>query len=295
MKSHFEQEIKVLIVEDNPGDRDLFFDYLEQAASFFKPEPAASLSEAIDKLSRRRFDVILLDLGLPYTQGIDTFHRLHREVPDVPVVVITGLEDDAVGLEAVRSGAQDYLVKGRTDPELLLRSLRYAIERHRLWLELASEREKRKQERDEMMLRSFTAPVSVAARLYGAKSLAESSPAIFAELANEYSRLLMDSLESQVKQIQRDLSSELRDLADRLGLLGAGPRDVIEVHKTALQTVSENELPVKAKALTQEGRFLVLELMGHMVSFYRRYYVGANIFNKMSTTALNDDGEGGKT
>lgn len=295
MKSRFKQEIEVLIVEDNPGDRELFFDYLEQAGSFLKPEPAASLSEAIDKLSRRRFDVVLLDLMLSDSQGIDTFHRLHREVPDVPIVVITGLGDDDVGLEAVRGGAQDYLVKGRTDPELLLRSLRYAIERHRLLLELASEREKRKQERDEMMLRSFSASVGVAARLYGIKSLAESSPAIFAELVNEYSRLLIDSLESQVKQIQHDLSSELRGLADRLGLLGAGPRDVIEVHKTALQTVCENQPPVKAKALTEEGRFLLLELMGHLVSFYRRYCVGAVISEKISTAARNDDDEGGKT
>jgi signal transduction histidine kinase len=119
----------VLLVEDNPGDRDLVAAYLEDLA--WGLVPAGSLAEAVDKLSRETFRVVLLDLGLPDSTGLDTFRRLSAAAPAVPVVVLTGLGDDRIGLEALRIGAQDYLVKGQVDAGVLQRSVRYAIERKR--------------------------------------------------------------------------------------------------------------------------------------------------------------------
>ena len=77
------------------------------------------------------FDVILIDLSLPDSQGIDTFLTLQRQVLNVPIVVLTGLDDENLALSAMQQGAQDYLIKGRVDSSLLLRSIRYAIERER--------------------------------------------------------------------------------------------------------------------------------------------------------------------
>ena len=126
------QPITVLLVEDNPGDARLILELLgEVQAQAFDLERVDRLDEAIARLARTGVDVVLLDLGLPDSQGLDTFVRARREAPNEPIVVISGLDDERVALEAVRSGAQDYLVKGRIEGQLLARVLRYAIERKR--------------------------------------------------------------------------------------------------------------------------------------------------------------------
>jgi hypothetical protein len=104
--------------------------------------------------------------------------------------------------------------------------------------------------------------------------LRESSPEVFAELLTDYGGLLRAALESQVTRTQRDVASELKDLAERLGRFCAGPRDVVDVHTAVMTGIVKIESPPMALALTQEGRFLVLELMGHLVLFYRKYYSG---------------------
>jgi PAS domain S-box-containing protein len=124
--------ITVLLVEDNPGDARLILELLgEVQGQAFDLERVDRLDGAIARLARTGVDVVLLDLGLPDSQGLDTFIRARREAPNEPIVVISGLDDERVALEAVRSGAQDYLVKGRIEGQLLARVLRYAIERKR--------------------------------------------------------------------------------------------------------------------------------------------------------------------
>jgi PAS domain S-box-containing protein len=124
--------IHVLLVEDNPGDARLFQELVrDTGAGRLKLEHVSRLSAAFDRLDHGHFDVILLDLSLPDEQGLDTLTRMHAHTPNVPIVVLTGLDDEALAVRVVRSGAQDYLVKGRVDGDLLVRSLRYATERAR--------------------------------------------------------------------------------------------------------------------------------------------------------------------
>ena len=274
-----QQEImRILLVEDNPGDRDLICDYIQESHGGHQISFAATLSEALRQADPCAIDVILLDLGLPDSQGIETLRRLRQELSDVPVIVITGMDDDAIGIKALKSGAQDYLVKGRTGPEVLNRALRYSVERHRLVEQLAHERKERERERENLALTGLQGPAQVTSRLYGGKSLHELAPRLFQDLSDEYGRLLIAALENQVKKTSRDISTELRDLADKIGAVSAGPRDVVEIHKSALRAITENKTPAKAQALTIEGRFLVLELMGHLVSFYRRHCMGVGFF-----------------
>ena len=121
---------RVLLIEDNPGDARLIEEMLAEAGgSPFELERAERLDTGLELLSQDRFDVALLDLGLPDSRGLDTLRRALSRAPDIPLVVLTGLEDEAVGLEAVGEGAQDYLVKGKVGPELLSRSILYAKER----------------------------------------------------------------------------------------------------------------------------------------------------------------------
>jgi len=124
--------VRILLVEDNRGDARLIQEMLEEAdAGEFNLICAESLSEALKCFDETSVDVILLDLSLPDSHGLDTFIKINNCVPAIPVVVLSGFGDEAFAVEAVRRGAQDYLVKGQTDSSLLVRALRYAVERQR--------------------------------------------------------------------------------------------------------------------------------------------------------------------
>ena len=130
--------IKVLMIEDNPGDARLVQEMLLEAGlNKFYLTHVKRLSEALQHLNQAATDVILLDLSLPDEQGLDTLTRTHTRFPNVPIVVLTGLNDEAIAVQAVREGAQDYLVKGQMDGNVLVRAIRYAIERHGLIANLA--------------------------------------------------------------------------------------------------------------------------------------------------------------
>ncbi len=124
--------IKVLLIEDNPGDARLIRELLaEEKGGSLRLEHVDRLSAGIERLTNGKVDIVILDLGLPDSQGLDTFIKVHNSVPQIPIVILSGLTDEALAAKAVREGAQDYLTKGYVDSNLLGRSLRYAIERKR--------------------------------------------------------------------------------------------------------------------------------------------------------------------
>jgi signal transduction histidine kinase len=122
--------IKILLVEDNPADADLLQELLAEVdETQWQVVHVDRLKDALNCLSDSHFDVVLLDLSLPDKQGVSTVAQTHQAVPDLPILVLTGLNDRIIALEALREGAQDYLVKGKIDSDLLVRAIRYAIER----------------------------------------------------------------------------------------------------------------------------------------------------------------------
>jgi signal transduction histidine kinase len=131
------ERIKVFLFEDNPMDVDLMKLFLGRKAGFhFDVEVAERLSTGMERLAQKRYDVILADLGLPDSWGLDTFTKVHEAFPDIPVIVLTGLDDEYLALRAMNQGAQDYLVKGELTSGLLLKAIRYAIERQKILTEL---------------------------------------------------------------------------------------------------------------------------------------------------------------
>jgi len=131
--------LKLFLVEDNPGDARLIREMLGEIPNIrFTLEQVERLGDALKRLTGgEEADVVLLDLSLPDSRGLETFNRFHdafKEPP--PIIVLTGLDDETVGVSAVQGGAQDYLVKGRVDGNLLARSVRFAIERQRMVKEL---------------------------------------------------------------------------------------------------------------------------------------------------------------
>jgi CheY-like chemotaxis protein len=314
--------VRVLLVEDNPGDARLIQEALREGADpaargdAVELQHATTLTEALRLLAsdapgasdgesatggvpdpktprvgagKNTFDAVLLDLNLPESQGLETFRTVRRAAPGVAQVVLSGVADEAVGVQAVREGAQDYLVKGEADGRLVERSLRYAVERQRAEQEhagrvreeaarreaeaaLREERERRdRQERELQALQRLSGPPRspITSQTYGVQSLRVAAPEEFDRLAAEYGETVDLALEQRGYRVEHDLSGRLRELAARLGFLGAGPRDVVELHSVALRARVAEAPAARVQALVEEARVLVLELMGHLVSYYR--------------------------
>ena len=146
------QPVRALLVEDDQGDARLLQEMLVDAGA--APSElvwSQRLDEALQRLSAEPFDVILLDLSLPDSQGLETFITVHVYSPHVPIVVLTGLDDASTALNAVGGGAQDYLVKGHVDGQLLMRAIRYAIERQHLAEALEQSRQEQLKLKDQFL------------------------------------------------------------------------------------------------------------------------------------------------
>lgn len=149
--------IKVLLLEDHPGDALLFRTMLNaELTSPFEVEHVTRLSAALDHLRRKTVDVALLDLSLPDSRGLETFYAARDEAPHVPFVVLSGSGSEEIAIQAVQAGAQDYLMKDEINDRILARSIRYAIERAR-----SERRLRRQKELLESTIESLTYPFYV--------------------------------------------------------------------------------------------------------------------------------------
>jgi signal transduction histidine kinase len=134
--------IRILLIEDHPGDARLARELLHEAGTLvFELVHVETLEAGIGLLDREGYSVVLLDLSLPDAQGIDTVRRLRLRHPLVPLIVLTGLNDETRAVEALHEGAQDYLVKGQGDGYLISRAIRYAMERKRAEAQLIEAKE----------------------------------------------------------------------------------------------------------------------------------------------------------
>lgn len=132
-----EQDLQVLMVEDSDEDFIIIREWLGGTADrVFCLLRKETLEEGLEELRKGHTDVVLLDLSLPDCDGLETLLRVRAQVQDVPIIVLTGLADQELAIQAIHRGAQDYLVKGRADADRLSHALRYAMERHRVELTL---------------------------------------------------------------------------------------------------------------------------------------------------------------
>jgi signal transduction histidine kinase len=128
--------LQVLVVEDNAGDARLLQQmFAKEKMGSFQLTHMLRMSEALVHLAKGGVDIILLDMGLPDGHGLDTVRRAREVAPGVPVIVLTGLDDEALAAQAMKEGAQDYLIKGQIESRALPRALRHAIDRHRMQAE----------------------------------------------------------------------------------------------------------------------------------------------------------------
>ena len=135
----FDKTIKILLFEDNLGDARLFAETIKEIPSqHYEIIHVNSLSEGLTVLGNKTADIILLDLGLPDSQHLDTLIKVRSQVLGVPIVILTGNDDEEIALRAVQQGAQDYLVKQKINADVLSRVICYSIERQKLQDELRS-------------------------------------------------------------------------------------------------------------------------------------------------------------
>jgi len=124
------EPIRVLLIEDNAGDYEIILQMLEVSEKAkFKLTHTPRLVSGLKLLESKKFDIILLDLGLPDSVGFESFKATINKHPAIPIIILTGLANEEIGIQAIRYGAQDYLVKGEFNGKLLVRAIQYAIER----------------------------------------------------------------------------------------------------------------------------------------------------------------------
>lgn len=207
----------VLLVEDNLADAYLLTEMLEQAeGQAWEITSAKRLSIAIACLQNSNFSVVLLDLTLPDSKGLNTVTQIQAAAQDLPIVVLTGIDDHELALQAVGLGAQDYLVKGQITTEVLVRAIRYAIERGRILKQL-QESERRtlialEKERELNQLKSsFVSMVSHEFRTpmttiqLCAERLKGDNPQLTPERRNQYFELMQGSLSDMLQLLNEVL------------------------------------------------------------------------------------------
>lgn len=146
------EKLNILLVEDNPGDARLIDIFMKDA---FGEDYVLSVSEdlttGLQQIKEHAFDIIIADLSLPDSDGLDTFKKIHEHAPEIPTIVLTGLEDESVGINAMKFGAQDFLIKGKLKSKGLKRSIDYSIERHKLLKELSKNANELKQKTEALL------------------------------------------------------------------------------------------------------------------------------------------------
>lgn len=247
----------------------------------FQVDCCHNLEEAIAQLRAKHFDVLLLSLNAPDSQAMETLQSFQQQFPYLPIVVLTDSKDETLRVQCLQLGAQGYLVKDQIDSKLLVYSLRLAIEQKRELEILQQNQLKRLQEQEILGLRHIadTAKTQITAKLFGLSLLRESSPEIFQEIVQQYGELMDLSMEQRAYKVEHNISEQLRNMGEQLGFLKASPRDIVDIHTEVLKQKTQKSNPIKAQAYVSEGRLMVLELMGYLASYYRKYFIGLSKLN----------------
>lgn len=266
----------ILLLEDNPGDATLVAEYLaDPSAAGFQLHVAATLAEALELLERDTvWSLSLVDLNLPDSMGLETYNRLRQAAPEVPTIVLTGVDDEAMALTALRLGAQDYLNKSSLSSGELLRAILFAIERSATAQARGLDRQRQSErkeyrEYDDLFEEQTLKKTS---RIYGSLTQKEGAPERFAVWSGQYAGLV-ERLVADEKN-SRAAMEQLRDLGEMLGQSRAGPRDVIDLHLQAIRQLTKGMPAGKVQHILDRGRLMLVRLMGYLVTFYKNRALG---------------------
>ena len=261
---------RVLIVDDDVAIGRVLQDLLQPS---YEAQAVTSGRAALDILKARDSDVaiVLADQRMPDMTGLELLSEVRRLKPTAVGVLITAHAELEDAMRAINSVRVLGFVSKPWDEDELLRVMHRALDAHVTLQQLS-----RPPEHELAQLQALigSAPAPITAQRFGVLPLRDSMPRQFEDMVHTYARVLGDALEQRNFKVDRKTSQTLHDLADQLGVLSAGPRDVIELHVSALQQRLDQAGREEAAALVEEGRLLVLELMGYVVTYYRSYTLG---------------------
>jgi response regulator RpfG family c-di-GMP phosphodiesterase len=236
---------------------------------------ADSGKEALRCLLSDDFAAILLDVRMPVMDGFETatLIRQRDQTRRIPIIFLTAHEEDEGQVSRAYSlGAVDYIRKP-FNPDILKAKVKVFLNLHARNRQLRDAELAR--EREQLTSLSNNPATGLTAEMFGTTLLRVSAPAHFEQLVQTYQDLLVRCLESRsYKTDQQDAeycATTLRVIVQELGYLNAGPRDVIDLHTTALKKACDAASPQKCRAFSEEGRLLIVELMGYLVSYYRNH------------------------
>lgn len=256
---------RVLLVEDNPGDALLVTEMFDQAEpDRYQVVHVPRLADAIDTLRTEDVDVVVLDLRLEDSSGLDGVRVLREAASQVPIVVLTGSDDEQLALACIDAGAQDYLAKAEARAHTLQRAIGYAITRIRE----AQLHELQKTLERYRALSSSAQGTTVTAALAGSGAVSVRHPDAFETLVRAYGTLLEPYLQRRSETVnapRRDLERIVTELGDA----GGGPRDLLDLHVTALDRAIAIQPDPHSRSIVFEARLLALEMMGLLVDYYR--------------------------
>lgn len=253
--------LRILLIEDSEGDTRLLEEELTDAGlTAFQVTYADRLSQAILAQEPASFDVVLLDLSLPDSKGLETVRRAVAGLKDVPILVLTTLDDETLAMKAIAAGAQDYLIKGEAEGHEIVRAVRRAMARH-AWTG----------DRRVTEIRAVTGPperpgTSLRPEVFGDASIPARLPAAFEELGAAHGEIIERvAAGGDGSEVSRGLVA----LAEGLGILHAGPRDVLELHARMMASRNLVATPPMLSGVADQMPAITLELMGHLAAFYR--------------------------
>lgn len=261
---------RVLIVDDDAAIGHVLEDVLQPS---YEAHAVTSGRAALNILERQDNDIaiVLADQHMPDMTGLELLGEVRRIKPTAVGVLITAHADLQDAMQAINSVRVLGFIAKPWDEDELLGVMHRALDAHVTLQNLSRPRE---HELKQMQALIGSAPAPITAQRFGVLPLRDAMPRQFDDMANTYARILGDSLDQRNFKVDRKTSQALHDLADQLGSLSAGPRDVIDVHVTALKRRLDRAGHEETAALVEEGRLLVLELMGHVVTYYRSYTLG---------------------
>ena len=280
---------RILLIEDEPTTVKLIQRLLLKAPQCslaegltFALTQAQDLQETAEKLAGEKFNLILLSLEISVPPGLNILVKTRELAAAIPIVVQTTSNDEKLVVRAFQLGADGYIQLNNIDSSLLVYQIRVAIERQQYILNLKHQQQEEEFRELEQLIKG--GQTSITAKMFGSEAIRQSIPDIFQELVQNYGDLLDLALEEQAYKVEHNLSERLRSLADKLGFLKASPRDVVDIHTTTLRKKNQDVTLAKAQAYVSEGRLMVLELMGYLVSFYRKYYIGLSNIKLFNNT-----------
>lgn len=270
--------IHILLIDSKDEQLNYIRSILDQVENFnYTIDRKSNVEEGLSEIVKKPINIVILSLRGNEPDDSILIETACNFIPDIAIIVLTAYHNVELEIAAMKAGAEDFIVKEDINPNLLIRSIVYSMERKKLRKQLEYARLEQQQKRENQRYDDFfnTKNTSITAQLFGDDPVAKSVPELFNRLVTLYEAFIDLAVEEQIYKVNNNLSREVMLFSEQLGFLKATPQDIVEVHSQALKNKMKVFNPQKLKVYTEEARLLLIEIMGYLAMHYRKYCIGA--------------------